>query len=107
MLLLYQSLVHSKSHCLLLQCLMVHYLFSGLLCWHQNPRVETEEMHAVIKRNRIHPFRQAMSITLLLMIKISVRQALCWHEWIQVLALHEEFHRIISLKLTGDAVDNS
>ena len=76
MLLLYQSLFHSKSHCLLLQCLMVRYLFSGLLCWHQNPRVETEEMHAVVKRNRIRPFRQAMSITLLLMIKVSVRQSL-------------------------------
>ena len=27
--------------------------------------------------------------------------------WIQVLELHEEFHRRISLELTGDAVDNS
>ena len=55
---------------------MVRYLFNGLLCWHQNPRVETEEMHAVVKHNRIRPFKQAMSITLLLMIKVSVRQSL-------------------------------
>ena len=40
------------------------------------PRVEIEEMYAVKKRNRIRPFRQAISITLLLMIKISVRQSL-------------------------------